>query len=183
MNKQEVAFGVDYPNIGEIIVSLRKIEHILNNPDKFVPPTENDLNNLALSIEALLAINESKEFKFEAVVGNFISRSEAKPLRKEQKEWADNIFRSGVVKNMLPLYVSTSQIEKLLNRTNRSEDFIEITLGKKDKILCIMMAAVKPNGDRIDDPDLTKRGTQRAEDVLDDMRPCPEPKCPVGLEK
>jgi polyphosphate kinase len=141
------------------------------------------LDKLQRGVNNLTQFVESQQIQFGAKEGRFIDReSEARPLRTEFKAWAANIFRAGVIRRMGPLYVSTSQVDKLLERTNRGDDnYLEITLGKSKGELCVMMAAVTGEGVRLDDPDALTGG---GEDVLDDMFPCPpHTNCPPDLDQ
>ncbi len=174
------------PNeVGNLIATLQGIEQALADPTSTGPVSAQTIAELQTGITNLQKLADAESITFEkaqsnTVQGKFISRAAAKPLRKEFKDWADDLFRAGPIKKIPPLYVSVHLVQHLLDRTQKETDFIELTIGKSGNTLSVMLAAVDKDGNRLDDP--TKPATG-GDDVLNHMAPCPQPPCPTDLDK
>ena len=170
--------------VSQLIATLQTIEQALAAPSGPGPVSAQTIAELTTGITNLQKLADAESINFDkpesnTIQGKFIPRSEAKSLRKEYKDWAEDIFRAGPIKKMPPLFVSVHLVQQLLNRTDET-DFLELTLGKSGNTLRVMMAAVDKDGNRLDDPTKPAIG---GDDILDHMGPCPEPKCPVDLDK
>ncbi len=170
--------------ISNLVATLQVIEQALTGPIGGDAVSEQTISELKTGIANLKLLAEVESIEFgdaqsAEVKGRFISRAEAQPLRKEFKEWAGDIFRSAALKNLPNLYISTSLVSQLLQRTKVEEDFLEISMGKTGKTIRLMMAVVDKNGKRLDDPRKAEGGGQ---DLLDEFGPCPQPPCPKDLD-
>lgn len=163
-------------NPGDFIKTLQTIEQALNDTTGNTRVDEATLADLKTGMANLQQLAEAESMQFDSAKGRFISRAEAKPLRGAFKEWASDVFRAGPIKKTRPLYVPMAVLHNLLKRANSEEDYLELTMGKDEKTLCFMLAAVDKDGKRLDDPD------QQGNDVLDQFWPCPQPPCPDDLD-
>lgn len=167
--------------VSSLVATLQAIEQALSGPNGTGLVSEEIIQDLDTGIKNLQLIADAESIEFGVaqggeVKGGFMSRADAQPLRKEFKEWAGNIFRSGVIKNQPNLYISTSLVSQLLQRATVETDFLEISLGKTGKTVQLMMAVVNKDGKRLDDPD----GGEK--DIVYQFGPCPQPPCPDDLD-
>jgi len=169
--------------VSNLITTLQVIEQALTGPNGAGSVSEDTITELRTGIANLQKLAEVESMEFGdaeggGVKGRFMSRAEARPLRKEFKEWADDIFRSAALKKLPNLYISTSLVSQLLKRTTVEDDFLEISMGKAGNTIRLLMAVVDKDGKRLDDP---RKAAGGAEDLLDEFGPCPQPPCPEDL--